>query len=168
MRKGEATLLGLLALSVAANVVLGTQLHDRSKVTTMDYAVYGSFLSSLNYATEALDRATTETGRLKTEDVMRANMALERAVGILSGLRSEGEKRGLDFGPVMFAVLASELPSPEDPAFSNQENDLIQKTKKMIRQIQAGLQGTTYQNGEELSKLRAALNSLNSQLPYHP
>jgi hypothetical protein len=83
MRAVEATLLGLLGISIAANVVLGVQLHDRSKVTTTDYGIYGSFLSS-------------------------------------------------------------------------------------IHQIQVGLQGTTYQNGEELSKLKAALNSLNSQLPNHP
>jgi hypothetical protein len=168
MRAVEATLLGLLGISIAANVVLGVQLHDRSKVTTTDYGIYGSFLSSLNNVMDALDRASTETGQLKTEDVVRANMALERAVGMLDGLQSEGEKRGLDFSPVMLALLASELPFTEDSTASSEIDDRIQKTRNTIHQIQVGLQGTTYQNGEELSKLKAALNSLNSQLPNHP
>lgn len=159
----EMTTLGLLVVSVVANIVLGTRLYERSKVTSGDYSVYETFKTSLNSAAKAVDKASQDTGEQKTQDLTLAHTNMEKAIGILMGLRPEADKHGLDFGPTIRALLKSELPIPQSTSSSREDND-VQQTQNTLHEIQAELQGTTYQNGRELSQLRAAVETLNNKL----
>ncbi len=170
MNRFRVITIGILALSLFANGWLGVRLYRNSKVLQMETASYSSFKLSLNEAMEEIDSAIKDQpgSKIQQTHIVSANMNINRAMGLILGLRTDLAKEGIDIYPIYIALAQSESPVPSEASVpkGKLQSTLIANSKT-LHELHSALNPASFTN-MDLNKLRSAVKGLDEEYPGYP